>query len=61
MLIKTSVFKKLPHPWFSYEQDDEGNTVVGEDMWFCRLARQAGFKIYCDKNVKIKHLGDYAY
>lgn len=61
MLIKRKVFETLPHPWFSYRQDDQGNTVVGEDIWLCEKAREKGFKIYCDPSIKIKHIGDFLY
>ena len=61
MLIKLDVFKKLKHPWFMMEHDDKGNMLVGSDMWFCRLARRSGYKIYCDSTVKVGHIGDYVY
>ena len=61
MLIKMEVFKNLKHPWFMMEHDDKGNMLVGSDMWFCRLARRAGYKIYCDPTVEVKHIGDFLY
>lgn len=61
MLVARKVFETLSHPWFSYEQDKEGNTFRGEDMWFCGKARKAGFKVYCDPTIKIGHLGDFLY
>jgi len=60
-LIKTSVFKKIPHPWFFYEHDDKGNITCGEDVWFCRKAKEAGFKIYCDPTIEVGHIGNYTY
>ena len=56
-----SVFKKLSHPWFFYEHDDKGNLTVGDDAWFCRKARKAGFKIYCDPTIEVGHVGEYTY
>lgn len=61
LLIKTSVFEKLKEPWFFWETDEKGNVVTGEDSWFCRLARQAGFEIFADTTVKVGHIGDFIY
>jgi len=60
MLIKTEVFKKMPHPWFFFSQD-EGKLTCGEDVWFCRVAREAGFKIWCDSTIKVGHIGEYIF
>ncbi len=61
LLIKLDVFKKLEHPWFFWEVDTEGNTVLGEDYWFIRSAKEAGYDIWCDLSVKMEHIGDYLY
>lgn len=61
MLIKTSVFEKLSHPWFFWESDENGEVKTGEDSWFCRKAREAGYEIFCDITIPIKHWGEYAY
>lgn len=61
MLIKTDVFKKLPHPWFFWKSDENGDVLEGEDNWFCRIAREAGYTIWCDISVEVKHIGDYLY
>ena len=29
----------------------------GEDLTFCRKARAAGYKLYCDPTIKADHLG----
>ncbi len=60
MLIKMSVFDKLPKPWFFYEQDGD-DMKTGSDMWFCNKAKEAGFKVWCDSSVKVGHIGDYVY
>lgn len=61
LLIKLDVFKKLEHPWFFWEVDTEGNTVLGEDYWFCRSAKEKGFDIWVDLSIKIGHVGKYTY
>ena len=59
LLIKTSVFEKIKEPWFFWETNDKGEVVTGEDNWFCREARRAGFDIWCDTTVVVKHIGDF--
>lgn len=58
LLIKTEVFKKMPHPWFFWEIDEKGMTTMGEDFWFCKKAREAGFDVWVDLLVPIKHIGN---
>ena len=61
MLIKTSVFEKLSEPWFFWESNDKGEVVTGEDSWFCRKARQAGYDIWLDSKIVMKHIGEHYY
>jgi hypothetical protein len=35
--------------------------LESEDYHFCRIARDAGFKIVMDPSVRLKHWGSYAY
>ncbi len=56
MLIKLDVFKKITEPWFFWGENGES-----EDFWFCRKAREAGYKIWVDLTIPIKHIGDYQY
>lgn len=62
MLIRTEVFKHIEKPWFNvaYEKGPQDG-LVGEDIWFCRQARNAGYKIWVDPNLPVKHLGEYPY
>ena len=50
MLIRRSVFEAMPEPWFTVTQDS------GEDMLFCKAAREAGFKIHCDLGSPVGHM-----
>jgi len=52
-MIKTSIFKDIPKPWFFPAP------AVGEDLAFCIKARKAGFKIYTDFGVDCGHIGEY--
>jgi hypothetical protein len=35
--------------------------LESEDYHFCRIAREAGFKITMDPSVRLKHWGQFAY
>lgn len=44
--------------------DDEmvgGVSYMGEDYYFCKIAREAGFEIWAYIDEKIAHIGNYAY
>ena len=51
LLIKRKVFESIPYPWYEYKKE------LSEDLLFCHKAKEAGFKIWIDSNVKIGHLG----
>jgi len=61
MLIKLSVFDRLDMPYFNFETHPTGFTLMGEDAWFCKQAREKGFQIWCDPHIEIKHIGEYVY
>ncbi len=52
LLIKMSVFDKLPHPYFAPEHE------FGTDVQLCRAAKKAGFKIYLDSSIELGHVRD---
>ena len=58
ILIKCEVFKKVPRPWFAFEYYPTGQCKLGEDWYFSREAKKAGFKIWTDPKPKIGHLGE---
>jgi hypothetical protein len=51
VLIKRDVFERVPRPWF---KGHEG----GEDIGFCRKAREHGIELWCDGRYWLAHLGD---
>jgi hypothetical protein len=61
VLMKMVVTQTLPEnePWFWYGYNDAGRTHVGEDVWFCRLVRKGGWKIYVDHDLskECRHMG----
>jgi len=54
VLIDMEVFKKIDKPWFKWTR--ENGTVIGEDAYFYRAAKQAGLKVFVDCDVKIGHI-----
>lgn len=61
MLIKIDVFRKLPQPWFKYEWYSNGMVKRSHDWIFCEDARNAGFQVWANSNLDIKHIGQYEY
>lgn len=62
-LIKTSVFDKIPEPWFKTSQfpdpkdpQTEKATRFTEDFYFCMKAREAGLDVWCDTSVSCYHV-----
>lgn len=62
MLVKREVFENTPRPWFWFEQLP-GGKLLGEDVYFCVKAQDAGFDTYLDHNLSnaIGHVGSYTY
>lgn len=60
-LIDLKVFEAIEKPWFYFESHPSGKMLVGEDAWFCKQARSAGYKIYCDPRIDVGHLGEYEF
>lgn len=43
LLVRRSVFEKLPYPWW-----EQANPGEGEDILFCRRLREIGIPVHCD-------------
>ena len=63
MLIKRKVFEALSEPWFETPWRNDKRGYVGEDVFFCRKAQAAGFKIWIDHDVskEIGHIGTFEF
>lgn len=65
LLIQLSIFtnklRPLKEPWFNFGRNKEGKIVIGEDVWFCNTAREAGYDIWVDPKVKTMHIGEFSY
>lgn len=63
MLVNMNVYKSLPIPHFELPWDPNAGGYVGEDVYFCRKAKKAGYKIFIDHDLskEITHVGSYRY
>lgn len=61
LLIKMSVFDKLKKPYFRYGLNEDTGIIDGEDMTFSVMAREAGFKIFCDLDLSMELRHIYTY
>ena len=50
-MIRRDVVEAIKHPLFL----DKGTTGAGEDFYFCRKVREAGFPIYIDESIHTGH------
>lgn len=65
-LMKMVVLRDFPEdqPWFFFEWSDKtGKLHVGEDVWFCRMLREKGWKIYIDHDLskECAHTGSFEF
>lgn len=60
LLIDLKVFDKLEKPYFAFA-DKDNQDEVGEDVFFCRKARKAGFEVWVDNTVDVGHIGEYIF
>jgi hypothetical protein len=60
LLVHRSVFEAIksdhPYRWFREDEWTPGGPVVGEDLWFCLKAREAGFPIFVDTRLESGHI-----
>lgn len=69
MLIKREVLEKVERPRFMFpwrKQYVAGEPEPvwgygGEDYYFCRKARNAGFKVFVDFSLRLGHVGSHVY
>jgi len=56
LMFDTSIFRKLPRPWFKFVKDADTGATVGEDIGLCQNMKAAGYKIFVDTAVPSAHL-----
>jgi len=62
MMVKRKVFEKTPKPWFWFDTLP-GDKMLGEDVYFCVKAYDAGFDTYIDHDLSkyVGHIGKRTY
>lgn len=61
LLIKISVFRKVPQIWFNYEWNDNGSVKESHDWYFCHKVQRYGIETWADPTLEIKHIGQYEF
>src|SRR5215831_16047897 len=62
MLINLArVNEKMVPPYFDTINNPDPAKRVGEDIYFCRAANEAGLEVWCDPTIKVGHIGPYEY
>lgn len=68
MLVRMTVFDRIPSPWFIHSFDEQKTPVnpdgeMGEDYYFVRRAREHGAVAYCDLDLSLQigHIGDMVF
>lgn len=54
LLVKTGVFSAMGQPWWRLGQIS--SETWGDDLDFCRRARDVGFEVWCDLDCQVGHL-----
>jgi hypothetical protein len=58
--VKQKVFESIEYPWFKVDEGKSFSSMIGEDVYFFRKAREAGFKVICDPRIRPGHVKDLA-
>jgi GT2 family glycosyltransferase len=58
IMVHREVYEKVekegPNPWFDFEETDRG-TELGEDIFFSKTVREAGYEIWVDPLLRLEH------
>lgn len=59
LLVKREVLESMAWPWFWYEASpEEKDQMMTEDIYFCLMAKEMGYKIWCDTTLLCGHVGE---
>lgn len=63
LLVKRTVLTDMSVPHFRVDWDETYTSLIGEDLYFCRKAREVGYEIHidCDLSQLISHIGTTAF
>lgn len=59
LIVDKNPVKKMIHEFFATSIDEVSNRLLSEDYHFCKIARQAGFKVYAAPWANLTHSGTY--
>jgi hypothetical protein len=59
LIVEKNPVKKIIHEYFATSIDEVSNRLLSEDYHFCKIARQAGFKVYAAPWAILSHSGTY--
>jgi len=60
-LIKGEVFRGMEYPHYHYTPALNHNETFSEDTYFCKKARESGFKVWADPSIICDHIGQTMY
>jgi hypothetical protein len=59
MLIDLRLLADMPRPWFQFQETSDGERVTcGEDVYFCRRTKAAGYRVLIDSTIPTGHAYD---
>jgi len=56
LLIKREVFNKIKPPYFQFIMSEDGESYLGEDIYFFRKTAEAGLNLYVDTSIICQHI-----
>ena len=59
LIVDKNPVKKIIHEYFATSIDETSNRLLSEDYHFCKISRQAGFKVYAAPWANLTHSGTY--
>jgi hypothetical protein len=59
LIVDKNPVKKIVDEYFATSIDEVSNRLLSEDYHFCKIARQAGFKVYAAPWANLTHSGTY--
>jgi hypothetical protein len=63
MMIKREFFESVSPPYFLMDWTPDAQSYSGEDIYFCAVAQEAGYKVMIDHDLsrEIEHVGFYSF
>jgi hypothetical protein len=63
MFVRMDVYRALKKPYFMIGYSHGATGYVGEDIYFCKAAQAAGFKVMIDHDISkaVRHIGTFEF